>query len=584
MMKKFLTSMLGSIAGFWISLIILGVTFFVFIFVVAGGSSSSNVSLSDKGILHLKLSGSIIEREQPIKSLIDLQNYSEDAISYSDIIKAISAAKDDNNINGIFVECIGADLGVASCQEINEALVKFKESGKWVYAYADNYNQNEYFIATASDSIFINPVGVIGIHGLSATTLFYKGLMDKIGVEAQIVKVGTYKSAVEPFILTQMSDASREQQEQYLGNIWKSISDNIAKSRKATSQDVNMWADSLIITKSAKFYKTNKLVDNLLYRHQVEEIMLQKLNVNDDQKLNLITPKEYNSLKNSFDITTTKDHIAILYATGDIVDNGEGGIVGSKMAPEILELAKNDKVKGLILRVNSGGGSAFASEQIWEALEQFKKTGKPFYVSMGDVAASGGYYISCGADKIFALPTTLTGSIGIFGVIMNLKQLVNNHLGVTADNVSTNQNGDFPSFINPMTDTQKNLLQKHVESGYELFVKRCADGRNTTPDKIKEIGEGRVWDGTTAKKIGLIDSFGGLETAIAEMEKETGITNMVEYPLYEATILNQLISSGNLSNAKIPSEVEELNEYFKLINRIKSMSTIQCKMEDIIIK
>ena len=407
---------------------------------------------------------------------------------------------------------------------------------------------------------------------------------DKIGVEAQIVKVGTYKSAVEPFILTQMSDASREQQEQYLGNIWKSISDNIAKSRKATSQDVNMWADSLIITKSAKFYKTNKLVDNLLYRHQVEEIMRQKLNVNDDQKLNLITPKEYNSLKNSFDITTTKDHIAILYATGDIVDNGEGGIVGSKMAPEILELAKNDKVKGLILRVNSGGGSAFASEQIWEALEQFKKTGKPFYVSMGDVAASGGYYISCGADKIFALPTTLTGSIGIFGIIMNLKQLVNNHLGVTADNVSTNQNGDFPSFINPMTDTQKNLLQKHVESGYELFVKRCADGRNTTPDKIKEIGEGRVWDGTTAKKIGLIDSFGGLETAIAEMEKETGITNMVEYPLYEATILNQLISSGNLSNAKIPSEVEELNEYFKLINRIKSMSTIQCKMEDIIIK
>ena len=583
-MKKFLTSMLGSIAGFWISLIILGVTFFVFIIAISGNPSNSNVSLSDKGILHLKLSGNIIERERPIESISDIQNYSEDAISYSDIIKAITIAKDDENINGIFVECLGANIQTASSQEINEAISKFKESGKWVYAYADNYTQSEYFIASAADSVFINPVGIIDIHGLSATTLFYKGLMDKIGVEAQIVKVGTYKSAVEPFILTQMSEASREQQEQYLGSIWKSVSNIIAKSRKATTEEVNKWADSLVITQSTQYYKNNKLVDNYLYRHQVEDIMRNKLNVKDDQKLNLITPKEYNSLQNSFNIATTKDHIAILYANGDIVDNGEGGIVGAKMTPEILELAKNDNVKGLILRVNSGGGSAFASEQIWDALEQFKKTGKPFYVSMGDFAASGGYYISCGADKIFALPTTLTGSIGIFGIIPNAKQLVNNHLGVTAESVSTNLNGDFPSFINPMTDTQKNLLQKHVESGYELFVKRCADGRNTTPDKIKEIGEGRVWDGATAKEIGLIDAFGGLETVIAEMKKETGITNIVEYPIYEATILNQIISSGNLTNAKMPTDVEELNEYFKLINRIKNMSTIQCKMEDIIIK
>lgn len=583
MMKKFLTAMLGSIAGFWISLIILGITFFVFIIAMAGSSSESGVTLSDKGILHLKLSGNITERERPIESIYDLQNYDENATSYSDIIKAILTAKDDENINGIFIDCMGSNLGTASRQEINEAIAEFRKSGKWVYAYADNYTQGDYYIACASDSIFINPVGIIDIHGLSATTLFYKGLMDKIGVEAQIVKVGTYKSAVEPFILTQMSDASREQQKQYLGNIWKSVSDKIASSRGVTTEVVNIWADSLVVTRSTQYYIDNKIVDNLHYRHQVERLMRVKLGINDDKKLNLITPKEYHSLKNAFDITASKEHIAVLYATGDIVDDGDGGIVGSKMVPEILKLAKNDKVKGLILRVNSGGGSAFASEQIWDALEQFKRAGKPFYVSMGDFAASGGYYISCGADKIFAQPTTITGSIGIFGIIPNAKQLVNNHLGITADNVSTNLNGDFPSFINPMTESQKNMLQKHVESGYELFANRCAEGRDTTPDKIKEIGEGRVWDGVTAKEIGLIDEFGGLEVVIADMKEKTGIKNIVEYPIYKTTVLSQIISSSDLTNAKLPVDVSELNEYFKLVKRIKSMSHIQCKMEDIII-
>ncbi len=582
-MKKFLTAMLGSIAGFWISLIILGITFFVFIIAMAGSSSESGATLSDKGVLHLKLSGNITERERPIESIYDLQNYDENATSYSDIIKAILTAKDDENINGIFIDCMGSNLGTASRQEINEAIAEFKKSGKWVYAYADNYTQGDYYIACASDSIFINPVGIIDIHGLSATTLFYKGLMDKIGVEAQIVKVGTYKSAVEPFILTQMSDASREQQKQYLGNIWSAVSDKIASSRGVTADDVNIWADSLVVTRSAQYYINNKIVDNLHYRHQVEQLMREKLGIKDDKKLNLITPKEYHSLKNAFDITSSKEHIAVLYATGDIVDDGNGGIVGSKMVPEILKLAKNDKVKGLILRVNSGGGSAFASEQIWDALEQFKKTGKPFFVSMGDVAASGGYYISCGADKVFALPTTITGSIGIFGIIPNAKQLVNNHLGITTDNVSTNLNGDFPSFINPMTETQKNMLQKHVESGYELFVNRCAEGRNTTTDKIKEIGEGRVWDGVTAKAIGLIDEFGGLEVVISDMKEKTGITNILEYPIYNATILSQIISSSDLTSAELSAEISELNEYFKLVNRIKSMSHIQCKMEDIII-
>lgn len=584
MMKKFLTAMLGSIAGFWISLIILGITFFVFIIAVAGGSADSDVTLSDKGILHLKLTGEIVERERPIKSVYDLQSYDENAMSYNDIVKAILSAKDDKNINGIFIDCMGSSLGVASLQEIAQAIKEFKKSNKWVYAYADNYTQGDYYIACEADSLYLNPVGSVDIHGLSATTIFFKGLMDKIGIEAQIVKVGTYKSAVEPFILTQMSDASREQEKHYLGNIWSSISGDIAASRGVNASKVNQWADSLVFTHSPESYLTEKIVDRLCYRHQVEQLMRDQLSLKEKEELNFIIPKDYLATSKVLDLSAANDHIAILFATGDIVDTGNGGIVGTEMVPEILKLAKNEKVKGLILRVNSGGGSAFASEQIWDALEQFKKTGKPFYVSMGDVAASGGYYISCGADKIYAEPTTLTGSIGIFAIIPNAKQMINDKLGITTDNVSTNINGDFPSFINPMTPQQKNQVQSYVERGYETFVTRCANGRGVPVDSIKKIAEGRVWDGISAKEIGLVDEFGGLQAAIADMKKATGLENTLDYPIYEPNLFAQLLASGQLSEVKMmPAEIGEFKEYFMLINRIKSMSHIQCKMEDIVI-
>lgn len=585
MMKRFLTAMLGSIAGFWISLIILGVTFIVFIIVAAASGSGTSVLLDNNSVLHLKLSGDIQEREKPIKTIYDLQSYNEDAVTYNDILFALEEAKNDDNIKGIFIECIGSTLGVASYHEIHDAINDFKKSGKWVYAYGDNYTLGDYYIASVSDSLFLNPVGNAQIMGLSATTIFYKGLMDKIGIEAQIIKVGTYKSAVEPFILTEMSDASREQQEKYIGNIWSEISSQIAKSRNVSVEDVNMWADSLIFTTSGEKHIEYKIADKLSYRHEVEDMMHKSLGLDSSEKINYVGVRDYCSIKRSVIDDVANDHIAILYATGDIVDSGDGGIVGTEIVPQIIDLAKDEKVKGLILRVNSGGGSALASEQIWEALEQFKKTGKPFYVSMGDFAASGGYYISCGADKIFAKQTTLTGSIGIFAIIPNAKDFLNNKLGIYTGEVSSNAHGNFPSFISPMTDSQKENLQKYVERGYEIFVKRCADGRKMSVDDIKKIAEGRVWDGISAKEIGLIDEFGGLQEAIAQMKKETGLSDIKEYPIYSMSIFNQILESGQLSEVKIlPAEVGEFKEYFHLINRIKRMSTIQCKMEDIIIK
>lgn len=586
MMKKFLTAMLGSIAGFWISLIILVITFFLFIIVAVGNNVEQSISLTPNSVLHIELKGIISEREKSIESIYDIQSFNENAISYRDIINAIYSAKDDANIEGIYLDCCGSELGIASRQEIVEAIADFKQSGKWVYAYADNYVQGDYYIASVADSIFLNPIGSIDIHGLSATTFFYKGLMDKIGIEAQILKVGTYKSAVEPFILTKMSDASREQEKHYLGNIWNNICSEIAQNRNTTTLKINQWADSLIFTQQPDFYINEKIADKLYYRSQVETVVKNKLNLTESEKLNLITVKKYHTLSNFLGNNNLGEHIAILFATGDIVDNGEGGIVGEKMVPQILELAKDDNVKGLILRINSGGGSAFASEQIWHALEQFKDTGKPFYVSMGDVAASGGYYISCGADKIYAEPTTLTGSIGIFGIIPNIQKLLDNNLGITSDNVSTNLNGDFPSFTSPMTEIQKEKMQALIENGYKTFVNRCANGRGIPVDSILKIAEGRVWDGLSAKEIGLVDQFGGLEKVIDDMKEATGISQTIDYPIYTPSILDQIVNSNSLVNNKIISStnIQEIKEYYKFISRIKQMSPIQCKMEDITIK
>ncbi|MBR5898355.1 MAG: signal peptide peptidase SppA [Muribaculaceae bacterium] len=588
MLKRFLTSMLGTLAGIWISVGLFFLLFILFILAIGiSGAKQTQANIKDNSVLYLDLNSVIDERAPKFDIISKIYNQGNDAVGLNEILYSIEAAANDSHIKGIYINCDLSQSGIATRTEIVKALRNFKKSGKWIYAYGDNYTQGDYYVACAADSIFINPMGAVELKGLSATTQFYKGLLDKLGVEMQIIKVGTFKSAVEPYILTEMSEPSRLQQQQYLGNIWGYLSSDIAAMRKVTVEDVNNWADSIIITEPAQSYIARKIVDALAYRHEVESKMKGLCGINKTDELNLITPAEYFSSKDLLNPDNSSNTIAVLYAVGNIVDQGDEGIVGRTMAPQILKLADDENIKGLILRVNSGGGSAFASEQIWEALEQFKAKGKKFYVSMGDVAASGGYYISCGAHCIYAEPVTLTGSIGIFGVIPCINKLLTDNLGVTQGTVSTNDNGGFISLTEPLTPFQRQKLQVMINNGYENFVGRCATGRSMSVDSIKAIAEGRVWDGKSAFELGLVDKLGGLDMAIKDMAQELGYNKyaIAEYPSLEEELINSLMKGDfNLKSEILKKELGETYQYYQQINYLKDLAPLQCRMEVVEIK
>lgn len=588
MMKRFLTAMLGSLAGIWLSVILFTTLILLFIIVIAiaGGTSNTTAKITDNTVLYLDLVGTIEERAPEIDLISEIYGNSAKVIPLNDILRSLKNAQKDDRIKGLYINCDGATSGIATSEEIHNAIIEFQKSGKWVYAYADSYTQNNYYIVSSANFIDLNPMGSVDIKGLSATTMFFKNLLDKIGIEMQVVKVGTYKSAVEPFILTEMSEASRLQQEHYLKNIWATISNGIASARNVTIEDVNYWADSIIITKSAKYYIENNIVDRLSYRHETEESLAELCGVDKYDDINLVTPTEYCKLENTLNPEGSSNKIAILYAVGDIVDQGNDGIVGRKMAPQILELAEDNDIKALVLRVNSGGGSAFASEQIWEALEQFKAKGKTFYVSMGHLAASGGYYISCGANRIYADETTLTGSIGIFGLIPCVKNLLDENLGITQGLVSTNVNSDFISLSEPMTPSQRNSMQQMINNGYETFVSRCAEGRGMSIDAIKAIAEGRVWDGQSALELGLVDKIGGIDIAISELASDLGFEDyaIVEYPSGANDFINKLMNIENVSEHIISNNIGVSYEYYNMINKMSRLEKMQCRMEKIIIE
>ncbi len=525
MLKRFITAMLGSLAAIWISVFLILILFILFIAAIISNSFSAttiSATYKEHTILHLVMEGAFVERPDNSDLFSQLYDRNEKAMPLNNMLNAIAAASEDKNIDGIFVECKGSTGGLAQRLELNEALNKFKQSGKWVIAYADNYAQADYYNASGATELFLNPVGMIDIHGLSATTMFYKGLLDKLGIEMQIIKVGTFKSAVEPFILDKASEANKLQQQVFLTNIWDCVATGIADARNITTNELNQCADSMMLTYAPADYLKLNFVDSLMYRHEVIDYIKNKIGIDEDDNLNLMTPDDYVQIAEIPHAKNKKNKIAVLYAVGDIVDDGRGGIVASKLVPQILKLKENKDINGLILRVNSGGGSAFASEQIWEALEQFKATDRPFYVSMSDYAASGGYYISSGADIIYAEPVTLTGSIGIFGMIPCVKELMNDKLGMTTDNVSTNLNGSFPTIDEPMTPFQRESMQREINRGYETFVSRCAQGRDMPVDSIKAIAEGRVWDGISALEIGLVDRLGSLSTAVSDMADALG--------------------------------------------------------------
>lgn len=551
-MKKFFLNVLSSFVGTWIAIVLAGVVAVLLVVAavskMAGGPS---VSLDNNSVLEIKLNGPVTERDDA-RSISVYSILSDDftvPLSLETLTTAINEAKTNDNIKAIYLDCGAVSAAPATLQALRQALVDFKTSGKKVYAYADVMTQGSYFVATVADEISLNPAGNVSFYGLGGQTLFYKDFFDKIGLQFQAVRVGKGKAAVEPYTLDTMSNVAREQNMTLLNTLWSQIRTDIDKSRPAVTPAL---MDSLINVeyvsqRPAKYVLDARLVDRLEYRHAFEERLASA--VGQEPELEGRIYPEQLALFAPVPSYEDNNQVAVLYACGGIDDiAGGSGIDSDKLVKDILKLKENENVKALVLRVNSPGGSAFGSEQIWEALETFKKTGKPFVVSMGDYAASGGYYISCGADRIFANPMCVTGSIGIFGLIPNIHGLMEK-LGINSVTVATNPAGQFPDIFDPMDPRQEAAMQRMVEDGYELFVKRCADGRKMDVGKIKEIADGRPLPAALAKKYGLVDELGGLDSAIKYAAKQAklkeGDYNTVPYPMVEMSLAAFMASLQN---------------------------------------
>ncbi|HOA46085.1 MAG: signal peptide peptidase SppA [Paludibacteraceae bacterium] len=574
-MKEFFKMAFATVVG----LFIFGLCSLFILFSVAGAIASvsdTEVKVRPNSVFHLKLSGVLVERseENSMAILMGELDDKQKTIGLDEILASIRTAKLNDNIDGIYLECDALFAAApASLMEIRNALLEVKEEGKFVVSYADFYSQSCYLVASVSDKVLLNPYGHVIIPGMTIRTVYFKDLLDKIGVDMQVVKVGTYKSAVEPFINTSMSDANRLQLTALSNSIWTNYKSSVADSRGFTSEVINQYADKGTFLENASAAVAIHLVDSLVYRAEVKAI-LEDFVGKDDFKL--LTLKQMTKVRSTTKYSDNK--VAVLYASGAIDGNDQTDMDSEQIAKELCRLADDDDVKCVVLRVNSPGGSAYGSEQMWHATTLVKSK-KPLIVSMGDYAASGGYYMSCAADTIVAQPNTITGSIGIFGLIPNIQGLTDK-IGLDFDGVKTNKLSDFGDVSRPLTATEKVLLQNYINEGYELFVKRCADGRKLSVESIKAIGEGRVWSGLEAKRIGLVDEIGGLDKAIDIAVEKAGLTNYMvkEYPA-KKNLFTKLME--DISSVKTDIVRETLGKdytYFKYINQLKQMSGAQARL------
>ncbi len=562
MLKKFFLNTLSSFVGAWIALVLFGVVgVIVAVGLVAGMHGTDEVaSVKKHSILTLELSGSIVESETPssINYTALMSGGIEKPQTLNVIVEGLKEGADNKNIDALYIKCGAALASPATFNAIREAVKEFKKTGKKVYAYGDVYTLGTYYVASVSDKIFLNPYGEIAIQGLGSTSMYLKGLFDKLGVEFQVVKVGTFKSAVEPYISTQMSEPARAQLDTLFSTMWDFMKDGICDNRKKLSgSEIDSLVNNGLMFSTAEFAAESGFVDEVVYERVMDERLAKLIDV-DKKKLNFVSPSTLIGQLPWTDAYSSKNNIAVLYATGEIVDGASTGINYQKLVPIITQLADDDKIKGLVLRVNSPGGSAFGSDQIGEALDYFQSKKKPLAVSMGDYAASGGYWISCGADRIFADPLTITGSIGIFGLIPNVKGL-SDKLGINPQSVSTNPAADFPTLFTPMDEKQLSIMQKYVETGYDRFIKRVATGRKMTEAKVRQIAEGRAWNAMKAKEIGLVDELGSLKDAIEWTAKKADIYSKYDvsvYPVYEPSFWD-VISMGDIEAVRMMKAVSD---------------------------
>ena len=543
MLKKFFLNFLSSFVGAWVAL---GLFCLVAVLVVIGligkagmSAASSAESVKKHSVLVLELNGEIDERETPadVDYMSLMQGELNTPQTLTSLISAIREAKDNKDVKMIYLKCGGLSAGTATLHSLREELSKFRESGKKIYAYSDMMGNGDYYISSLADSLFINPEGMVSLTGLTATSMYFKDLLDKVGIQVQIAKVGTYKSAVEPFISNEMSQPARAQLDTLLNNVWGVLLGDMAKSRRLKVPALNkMVSDDYLSLKDGNDAVKLKLADKAVYERTMDQRIADALGV-EKEKVNFISPSTLSSMAEAKQALKTGDNIAVLYAVGEIREGTKNGINCEVLVPVITELADDDDVKGMVLRVNSPGGSVFGSEQIAEALAYFQKKGKPLAVSMGDYAASGGYWISCHADRIFADATTITGSIGIYGMFPNASQLADK-LGIHIQEVSTNPQASFPGLFKKMDESQMAQVQLYIEKGYERFINRVATGRKMKPSEVRVIAEGRVWDGKKALSLGLVDELGDLDQAIewvrGKCDKGDKL-NITTYPKVESS-------------------------------------------------
>ena len=525
-MKDFFKNVFATVVGIALFFAIIG--FFGFISIIGMiASGDSSVSVKDNSVLVLRLNGQLEERAEGDLMSELMGQVDASTIGLNDILEAIQKAKDNDNVKGIYIEAgmFSAD-SPASSHAIREALLDFKKSGKWIVAYGDQYYQNAYYICSAADQVWLNPQGEIDWHGLGGTPYYLKDLMAKFGVKVQLTKVGTYKSAPETYTSDHMSEANREQVTQYITGIWQEMLADVSASRKISKEQLNAYADSITMFNTTAEYQKQKLIDKALYYDQVKPEIHKLLKIDADKDINTIG---ISSMLATEGKKNKGEEVAVYYAYGNIVTQeaqnqimgGGHSIVGVDVAEDLEKLAKDDKVKAVVIRINSGGGSAYASEQIWRAVTRLKEK-KPVVVSMGGMAASGGYYMSCAANWIVAEPTTLTGSIGIFGMFPDFSGLLTEKLGVKFDEVKTNKNTTFGTMARPFNEEEMAVLNKYIQRGYELFRKRVADGRKQPVEAIEKIAQGHVWLGKDALGIKLVDQLGNLGDAVkkaAELAK-----------------------------------------------------------------
>ena len=582
-MKDFFKHTLATIAGLFIfSIIVIIIGVMSLVGMVSAGEATKTVA--DKSVLVLNLSGELQEQSED-NVFQQFAGTPFGNLGLEKILSAIKKAKNNDKIKGIYIEAgaLGADF--ASLQEIRNALLDFKKSHKWIIAYADTYTQGTYYVASAANEIYLNPQGMITWHGLSAQPIFIKDLLAKVGIRMQVLKVGKYKSATEMFTGDKMSDANREQTTAYLTSLWSNVCKAVSESRKISIDSLNTYADRLVMFEDARQLVKYKMVDGLLYTDQIKKKIKQLLHIDDDKDINQISIADMSGVKEKL----KGKEIAVYYAYGDIVDSPiTGGLLGSKhqivaqdVCKDLADLMEDDDVKAVVIRINTGGGSAYASEQLWHQIEMLKRK-KPVVVSMGGVTASGGYYMSCNANWIVAQPTTITGSIGIFGIVPDRSQLLTQKLGIKFDEVKTNRNATFGTSARPMNAAELGYMQAYIDRGYKLFRRRVADGRHLSTAQVEQVAQGHVFTGEAAKQLKLIDQLGGIDAAVA---KAAQLAKLSEYHTYTYPAptdwFEQLFNTfggGNYLDGKMRAALGDYYEPVILLKQMNQLDALQARL------